>query len=134
MFWKYNSLAVSQIDSLLEKQDVTLAEILQQEDIIQECKSQNKKLVELLVFFVLFTTFIQKQQAQLKYKLCNKYNIIYYIFSLTKQEILSELLDLILQEPPEDLDEKQRYMLPNIASELITCDVPQVQYYTYNLI
>ena len=54
MFWKYNSLAVSQIDSLLEKQDVTLAEILQQEDIIQECKSQNKKLVELLVFFFVF--------------------------------------------------------------------------------
>jgi len=92
MFWKYNSLNVSNIDTLLEKQEVTLTEILQQEDIIQECKSQNKKLVEFL----------------------------------TKQEVLSELLDLILKEPPTDIEEKLRYHLPNIASELITCDVPQI--------
>ena len=92
MFWKYNTLAVSHIDTLLDKQTVTLAEILEQEDIIQECKSQNKKLVDFL----------------------------------TKQEILAELLDLILQEPPEELEERLRFKLPNIASEVITCDVPQV--------
>jgi len=92
MFWKYNSLAVSHLDTLLDKQGVTLQEILEQEDIIQECKSQNKKLVDYL----------------------------------TKQEILSELLDLILQEPSPDLEEKLRFKLPNIASEVITCDVPQI--------
>ncbi len=31
-----------------------------------------------------------------------------------------------MQEPDESLEEKTRYKLPNIASELITCDVPQV--------
>lgn len=46
MFWKYNSLTVSHLDTLLDKQGVTLQEILEQEDIIQECKSQNKKLVD----------------------------------------------------------------------------------------
>lgn len=46
MFWKYQ-LTVSQIDTLLDKQGVTLTEVLEQEDVIQECKSQNKKLVEL---------------------------------------------------------------------------------------
>jgi len=92
MFWKYNSLTVSHLDTLLDKQGVTLQEILEQEDIIQECKSQNKKLVDYL----------------------------------TKQEILSELLDLILQEPSLDLEEKLRFKLPNIASEVITCDVPQI--------
>ena len=49
------------------------------------------------------------------------------MFSLTKQDILSELLDLILQEPSPDLEEKLRFKLPNIASEVITCDVPQVR-------
>lgn len=92
MFWKYNTLAVSHIDTLLDKPTVTLAEILEQEDIIQECKSQNKKLVDFL----------------------------------TKQEVLAELLDLILQEPPEELEERLRFKLPNIASEVITCDVPQI--------
>ena len=46
---------------------------------------------------------------------------------MTKQEILAELLDLILQEPSEDLDERLRFKLPNIASEVITCDVAQVR-------
>ena len=49
-----------------------------------------------------------------------------FLFSLTKQEVLSELLDLILQEPAEDVEEKLRFKLPNIASEVITCDVAQV--------
>ena len=46
--------------------------------------------------------------------------------SLTKQEVLAELLDLILQEPSADLDERLRFKLPNIASEVITCDVAQI--------
>ena len=46
MFWKYSSVPISQLDTLLDKQGVTLQEILEQEDIIQECKSQNKKLVD----------------------------------------------------------------------------------------
>lgn len=92
MFWKYHSGTVSHVDTLLDKEGVTLQEILEEEDIIQECKSQNKKLVEFL----------------------------------TKQEVLSELLDLILQEPSEELDERLRFKLPNIASEVITCDVAQI--------
>ena len=47
MFWKYHGGTVSHVDTLLDKEGVTLQEILEQEDIIQECKSQNKKLVDL---------------------------------------------------------------------------------------
>jgi len=46
MFWKYNSQGTSQIDALLDKADVGLNEVLEQEDIIQECKNQNRKLVD----------------------------------------------------------------------------------------
>lgn len=48
MYWatKGNSSSAFQIDNLLDKRDVTLAEVLSEEDIIQECKNQNKKLVE----------------------------------------------------------------------------------------
>ena len=31
-------------------QDVTLQEILNEDDVLQECKAQNKKLVDLWVF------------------------------------------------------------------------------------
>ena len=47
MFWKFHTGVVSHVDTLLDKEGVTLQEILEQEDIIQECKNQNKKLVEL---------------------------------------------------------------------------------------
>ena len=36
-------------------------------------------------------------------------------------------MDLILQEPSAELDERLRFKLPNIASEVITCDVAQVR-------
>merc|ERR1711974_450454 len=46
------TLNTSQIDSLLENASPTdpvlLEELLSQEDILQECKNQNKKLVEFL--------------------------------------------------------------------------------------
>jgi hypothetical protein len=51
MFWKYNTLSTSQIDTLLDNAassstPVNLEDLLAQDDILQECKNQNKKLVE----------------------------------------------------------------------------------------
>lgn len=48
MFWKFN-LDTSGIDTLLAKEDVTLKEILDEEDVLQECKTQNTKLLDFLV-------------------------------------------------------------------------------------
>lgn len=47
MFWRFGFNNVSTIDSVLEKEDVTLEEVLMDQDIIQEAKSQNPKLLEL---------------------------------------------------------------------------------------
>ncbi|ESO89290.1 hypothetical protein LOTGIDRAFT_106669 [Lottia gigantea] len=49
MFWKFNILTNTHIDSLLEKEDVTLHELMDEDDILQECKAQNRKLIEFLV-------------------------------------------------------------------------------------
>lgn len=49
MFWKFNLLAASHIDTLLDKEDVTLQELMDEDDILQECKAQNRKLVDFLV-------------------------------------------------------------------------------------
>lgn len=48
MFWRFN-LLTSHIDTLLDKEDVTLHEILNEDDVLQECKAQNKRLVDFLV-------------------------------------------------------------------------------------
>uniref|UniRef100_A0A671LPX0 Serine/threonine-protein phosphatase 6 regulatory subunit 3-like n=1 Tax=Sinocyclocheilus anshuiensis TaxID=1608454 RepID=A0A671LPX0_9TELE len=49
MFWKFDLHTTSHIDTLLEKDDVTLTEVMDEEDVLQECKSQNHKLVDFLV-------------------------------------------------------------------------------------
>ncbi|XP_071792089.1 serine/threonine-protein phosphatase 6 regulatory subunit 3-like isoform X2 [Asterias amurensis] len=49
MFWKFDVHTTSQVDTLLEKEDVTLVELLDEDDILQECKAQNKKLIDFLV-------------------------------------------------------------------------------------
>ena len=48
-----NSRAILQYFSVLNiyfcLQNVTLQELMDEEDVVQECKSQNKKLIDLLV-------------------------------------------------------------------------------------
>ncbi|XP_018013632.1 flocculation protein FLO11 isoform X4 [Hyalella azteca] len=50
MFWHYvfsNNSAL--IEKLLEKEDVTLSELMEEEELLQECQAQNKKLVDFLL-------------------------------------------------------------------------------------
>jgi len=39
---------------------------------------------------------------------------------------MEELVTLTTMEPSEDLDERWRFKYPNIACELLTCDVPSI--------
>lgn len=49
MFWRFGGYAnISAIDTILEKQDVTLEELLDESDLIQELKQHNTKLIEFL--------------------------------------------------------------------------------------
>ncbi|XP_064618233.1 serine/threonine-protein phosphatase 6 regulatory subunit 3-like isoform X3 [Liolophura sinensis] len=49
MFWKFNLMTSSHVDTLLEKEDVTLQELMDEDDILQECKAQNRKLIDFLI-------------------------------------------------------------------------------------
>ncbi|XP_076286850.1 phosphatase 6 regulatory subunit 1-like protein fmt [Lasioglossum baleicum] len=48
MFWAKNYVTSPNMEALLDKEDVTLYEVMDEDDILIECKSQNKKLVEYL--------------------------------------------------------------------------------------
>lgn len=49
MFWRFGGYAnISSIDNILDKPDVTLEELLDESDLIQEVKQQNSKLIEFL--------------------------------------------------------------------------------------
>ncbi|KAI8888069.1 SAPS-domain-containing protein [Backusella circina FSU 941] len=47
MFWRFG-FHNSAIDSLLEREDVTLEEVMEEDDLLQEAKSMNQKLVDFL--------------------------------------------------------------------------------------
>lgn len=49
MFWKMNHQSSAQIDTILCKDDLTLAEVLEQECLLQEVVTQNKKLIDFLL-------------------------------------------------------------------------------------
>jgi SIT4-associating protein SAP185/190 len=49
MFWRFGGYAqLSSLDSILDKPDVTVEELLDESDLIQELKQQNSKLIEYL--------------------------------------------------------------------------------------
>ncbi|KAK7896864.1 hypothetical protein WMY93_022189 [Mugilogobius chulae] len=45
MFWKFDLHTTSHIEQLLEREDVTLRELMEEDDILQECKAQNRRLL-----------------------------------------------------------------------------------------
>ncbi|KAG0257109.1 hypothetical protein BG011_004159 [Mortierella polycephala] len=48
MYWRFGHQAASVIDHLLENSNISLEELLEQDDLIQECKAQNPRLIEYL--------------------------------------------------------------------------------------
>lgn len=48
MFWRF-PYSTSQLHTLLDKEDLTLKEILDEDDVLQECKSNNEKLIDFLI-------------------------------------------------------------------------------------
>jgi serine/threonine-protein phosphatase 6 regulatory subunit 3 len=46
MFWRFGFHNTSSIDSLLDKEDVSLEAILDEDDLLQECKAQNTRLID----------------------------------------------------------------------------------------
>ncbi|MED6292658.1 hypothetical protein CHARACLAT_002674 [Characodon lateralis] len=46
MFWKFDLHTSSHLEALLDKEDVTLAELMDEEDVLQECKAQNRRLLQ----------------------------------------------------------------------------------------
>ncbi|KAI8838048.1 SIT4 phosphatase-associated protein-domain-containing protein [Chytriomyces cf. hyalinus JEL632] len=48
MFWRFGFHPASNVDALLEKEGVTLEELFEEDELLQECKSHNSKLIEFL--------------------------------------------------------------------------------------
>jgi hypothetical protein len=47
MFWRLGFAQTSPIETLLESDDFTLQQLLDEDDVVQECKQLNNKLIDL---------------------------------------------------------------------------------------
>ncbi|XP_047942201.1 serine/threonine-protein phosphatase 6 regulatory subunit 3-like isoform X2 [Salvia hispanica] len=90
MFWKLTAMSASSpVEAVLDKENFTLEELLDEEEIIQECKALNSRLINFL-----------RDRAQVE-----------------------QLLHYIVEEPPEDADNKRTFKFPFIACEIFTCEI-----------
>lgn len=58
MFWKFDLHTSSHLEALLDKEDVTLAELMDEEDVLQECKAQNRRFVQQIDIIIIFFIFL----------------------------------------------------------------------------
>lgn len=96
MFWRFGFNS-STLDTLLDKEDVTLEEVLEEEDLLQEAKSMNPKLVELYVHYIYIYICIYCETRSTNWLSA---------FSLSKPEHIKALLTYITAT---DLEESKRF-------------------------
>ncbi|KAI4368771.1 hypothetical protein MLD38_017286 [Melastoma candidum] len=90
MFWNIPSIsAPAPLEAILDKENFTLEELLDEDEIIQECKALNSRLINFL-----------RDRAQVE-----------------------QLLRYIIEEPPEDAEDKRALKFPFISCEIFTCDI-----------
>ncbi|KAB1226264.1 Serine/threonine-protein phosphatase 6 regulatory subunit 3 [Morella rubra] len=125
MFWKLTALSASSpVESVLDKENFTLEELLDEEEIIQECKALNSRLINLSV-----DHGSAWELMQLDCLLDNvevdpgKYLLDIYVFSLRDRTQVEQLLNYVVIEPPEDAESKRAFKFPFIACEIFTCEI-----------
>ncbi|KAJ4903152.1 SIT4 phosphatase-associated family protein [Raphanus sativus] len=94
MFWKLASLSASSpVDSILDKEDYTLEELLDEEEIIQECKALNSRLIHFL-----------RDKARV-------------------EQLLRYVVDEPEEEEDDDVDSKRAFKYPFVSCEIFTCEI-----------
>ncbi|UZJ52099.1 hypothetical protein CBS101457_001419 [Exobasidium rhododendri] len=95
MFWRFGFSSTSSLDTLLDKPNVTLEEILDEDELLQECKTQNSKLVNYL-----------QQPRVLK-------------------RLFEHVVGTAEVGGPggREWEEKVRFKYPYICSEILSCDI-----------
>ncbi|GLT57446.1 hypothetical protein SLA2020_304170, partial [Shorea laevis] len=82
------------VEAILDKENFTLEELRDEDEIIQECKALNARLINLYDFLTLH--------------LCLH---------------VEQLVRYVVEEPPEDAEKRRTFKFPFIACEIFTCEV-----------
>ncbi|KAJ7633140.1 SIT4 phosphatase-associated protein-domain-containing protein [Roridomyces roridus] len=117
MFWRFGFHNASAIDSLLDKEDVSVESILDEDDLLQECKAQNTRLidyfqrVDVLQRLLAYVTgqMDGEERGQFKYPyvatevLCSEIWSIVETCVNSHTELLVPFWDTVLERSPDDM-------------------------------
>ncbi|KAG8929795.1 hypothetical protein FRC00_001415 [Tulasnella sp. 408] len=117
MFWKFGFQQASAIDTLLDRDDVSLEAVLDEDDLLQECKAQNTKLIQFLQRVDVLKRLLGYVSGQIeggergrfKYPyiatevLCSEIWSIVETCTSRSSELLLPFWDSILDTPPGDM-------------------------------
>ncbi|KAJ7772937.1 SIT4 phosphatase-associated protein-domain-containing protein [Mycena maculata] len=117
MFWRFGFHNASAIDSLLDKEDVSVEAILDEDDLLQECKAQNTRLidyfqrVDVLQRLLGYVTgqIEGEERGQFKYPyvatevLCSEIWSVVETCVNSQTELLIPFWDTVLERSPEDM-------------------------------
>lgn len=109
MFWKFDLHTSSHLEALLDKEDVTLAELMDEEDVLQECKAQNRRSVCLICIQFIQTCFgsvISRDGNRIFVSLLWTSRLLQF---LSQDQCMQELVRLITTEPPTGVEEVKRF-------------------------
>ncbi|KAG9318917.1 SIT4 phosphatase-associated protein-domain-containing protein [Chiua virens] len=118
MFWRFGFHNTSAIDSLLDKDDVSLEAILDEDDLLQECKSQNTRLIDYfqrvdvlkrLLGYVTGEIEGAEEKGRFKYPYVATEVLCSEIWSIVEtcvnhsDELLAPFWETVLDRSPEDM-------------------------------
>ncbi|OAX34190.1 SAPS-domain-containing protein [Rhizopogon vinicolor AM-OR11-026] len=118
MFWRFGFHNTSSIDSLLDKEDVSLEAILDEDDLLQECKSQNTRLIDYfqrvdvlkrLLGYVTGEIEGEEESRRFKYPyiatevLCSEIWSIVETCVNSSVELLTPFWETVLDKSPEEM-------------------------------
>ncbi|KAK0211682.1 SIT4 phosphatase-associated protein-domain-containing protein [Armillaria fumosa] len=117
MFWRFGFSAASGIDSLLDKEDVSLEAILDEDELLQECKSQNTRLIDYFQRMDVLQRLLGyvtgqiecEERGQFKYPyvatevLCSEIWSIVETCINEQTQLLAPFWDSLLDRSPEDM-------------------------------
>ncbi|KAI0672799.1 SIT4 phosphatase-associated protein-domain-containing protein [Trametes maxima] len=117
MFWRFGFHNASAIDSLLDKEDVSLEAILDEDDLLQECKAQNTRLIDYFSRVDVLQRLLGYVSGQIegdekgsfKYPyvatevLCSEIWSIVDTCITCQQQLLVPFWETVLDRPPEEM-------------------------------
>ncbi|KAI0797491.1 SAPS-domain-containing protein [Abortiporus biennis] len=117
MFWRFGFHNASTIDSLLDKDDVSLEAILDEDELLQECKAQNTRLIDYFQRVDIIQRLLgyvtgqieTEEKGRFKYPyvatevLCSEIWSIVETCLTHSEQLLTPFWETVLDRSPEDM-------------------------------